>query len=71
MKAALLAVLLLSGCSTLDRMLENRIVCSLDRQQAAVISWWGGWGASAKIAAADAEIACAERAILIKMGPST
>ena len=71
MKAALLAVPLLTGCSTLDRMLENRMLCSLDRQQAAVISWWGAWGAGAKIAKADAEIACAERVLIIRQGQGT
>ena len=60
MRAAVLVVvvLALAGCSTLDRAMENRVLCSLDRQQMAVISWWGGWGVGAKVAAADAAVAC-------------
>lgn len=71
MKAALLAVLLLTGCSTIEQAFENRVLCSLDRQQAAVISWWSVFGLGQKIAKADADIACAERAILIRMGQGT
>lgn len=57
--AALLAVaLVLAGCAALDRAFENRVLCSADKSQAAVISWWGGWGVGAKIAAADAQVVC-------------
>ena len=57
--AALLAVVLsLTGCAALDRALENRVLCSADKQQAAVISWWGAWGVGAKIAPADAQVVC-------------
>lgn len=49
-----LAALLLSGCASLETALENRVLCSLDRQQMAFISWYGPLGVGAKVAPADA-----------------
>ncbi len=63
MRALLLMFAALSaGCSTIDRMFENRALCSLDRQQMAMISWWSGWGVAAKISDDDAKWACRDRA---------
>ena len=58
----MIAAATLAGCASIDRTFENRVLCSLDRQQMAVISWWGGWGVGAKIAQADAVVACREPA---------
>lgn len=71
MKFIVVVAVLLSGCSTIEQAFENRVPCSLDRQQAAVISWWSAFGLGQKIAKADADIACAEKAILIRMGQGT
>ena len=49
------AASLLAGCGTLDRVMENRVACSLDRSQGAFISWYGPVGISAKIAEAEAK----------------
>lgn len=67
----LAAALALAGCSTLDRMLENRIACSLDRTQGAVISWWGAIGISAKIAEADTEAMCKSVPVILQVAPRT
>lgn len=60
---------LLSGCSTLDRVLENRVACSLDRTQGAFISWYGPLGISAKIAEADAKVMCEAVPVILKVVP--
>ena len=47
-----------AGCASLDKALENRVLCSLDKEQLAVISWYGPLGIGAKIAKQDAIVAC-------------
>ena len=59
----------LAGCSTLDRVMENRVACSLDRTQGAFISWYGPLGISAKIADADAEAMCKVTPVILQMVP--
>ena len=67
----LAAVALLAGCSTLDRIMENRVACSLDRTQGAFISWYGPLGISAKIAEADAEARCTMTPVSLQVAPRT
>lgn len=63
------AAALLAGCGTLDRVLENRVACSLDRSQGAFISWYGPLGISAKIAEADAEAMCKTTPVILQVAP--
>ena len=63
------AAALLAGCSTLDRVMENRVACSLDRTQGAFISWYGPLGISAKIAEADVEQMCKTTPIILQVAP--
>jgi len=65
----LAAVALLAGCSTLDRIMENRVACSLDRTQGAFISWYGPLGISAKIAEADAKTMCEAVPVILQVAP--
>ena len=65
----LAAVALLAGCSTLDRIMENRVACSLDRSQGAFISWYGPFGISAKIAEADAKTMCEAVPVILQVAP--
>ena len=65
------AAALLAGCSTLDRVMENRVACSLDRSQGAFISWYGPLGISAKIAEADAEAMCKVTPVILQVAPRT
>ena len=67
----LAAAALLAGCGTLDRVLENRVACSLDRSQGAFISWYGPLGISAKIAEADVEQMCKTTPIILQVAPRT
>ena len=62
-------LLLLAGCSTLDRIMENRVACSLDRSQGAFISWYGPFGISAKIAEADAKTMCEAVPVILQVTP--
>ena len=54
---ALLAFLL-TGCSTIAGQFENRLACSLDREQAYFISKWMRIGIGAEIAPADTAVLC-------------
>lgn len=58
--AGLLLVLsLLSGCATMDlKALENRVACTVAKDEAHVISKWGAFGISSKIADADRAAIC-------------
>lgn len=47
----------LSACAD-SRFLENRIVCTVDKQHAHAISVWGAFGISSRVAAADAAVVC-------------
>lgn len=67
----LAAAALLAGCSSLDRIMENRVSCSLDRTQGAFISWYGPLGISAKIAEADVEQMCKTTPVILQVAPRT
>lgn len=51
--------LFLSSCSSMEKLLENRVGCSLDRKQGMFISWYGPIGVGAKIADGDSSSMCA------------
>ena len=54
----LLALVLLSGCSTAPKWLENRAACTVDHTEAFVVSKWGPVGISSSLAASDAAVLC-------------
>lgn len=53
--------LFLSGCSTLDKALSNRLTCTVAGDQSFVVSQYGPFGLSAKIDPADGAIVCASK----------
>jgi hypothetical protein len=54
----LVSLLLLSGCESTGKMLENRLSCTLSGDTAYVTSMYGPIGVTNKIAEADARVAC-------------
>ena len=54
----LVAALALAGCSSSARLLENRVVCTVDGSESHVVSKWGPVGIAARVADADAEVLC-------------
>jgi hypothetical protein len=49
----------LTGCATFDpKMIENRVACTVAKDEAHVISKWGPVGITAKIADADRAVIC-------------
>ena len=62
MKLTLVCVaLLLTGCSTAGKLLENRVVCTVDGSESHVVSKWGPVGIAARVADADAKVLCKRR----------
>ncbi len=58
-KILILAAVALSGCATFEgAMLENRIVCTVAKDEAHVLSKWGPVGIGSKIADADRAVIC-------------
>jgi len=57
MKTIVFIAALLSGCAT--NTFENRAACTLDRQEAFVLSMYGPLGVASRLAAADAKALCA------------
>jgi len=57
MKYALLA-LLLAGCSSSPKWLENRVACTVDGKEAHVVSKWGPISIGSEVATADAKVIC-------------
>ena len=49
----------LDYAAALDKALENRMACSLDRTELYFVSKWGRVGINAEVAKADAQVACA------------
>ena len=59
MKRYLLVPLLaLSGCSSLQVNLDNRIACAVAHDKAFVVSQYGGVGIASTIASADSAVVC-------------
>lgn len=59
--ATLAAVLLLAGCGWSPKVLENRVVCTVDGSEAHVLSKWGPVSVGTQIARTDATAVCAKR----------
>jgi hypothetical protein len=57
MKLALVLCLLLAGCAS-PKFLENRVACTASGEEAHIVSLWGAFGISARLAAADAAVVC-------------
>lgn len=58
-KALLLFITLMTaGCSTLDKVLENRVSCTLDGKMGVYSSFYGPLALGSKIAEADAAKMC-------------
>lgn len=53
------ALALLAGCGTSPKMLENRVVCTIDRSEAHVLSKWGPVSLGTQVSQADAAVVCA------------
>lgn len=53
-----LTAVLLAGCSTVSSF-DNRVSCSLDKQEAYVNSMYGPLGVTSKIDKRDAQVICA------------
>ncbi len=49
----------LSGCGTSPKWLDNRLVCTLNRDGAFVVSRYGPLGIASTVAAEDAAVICA------------
>jgi hypothetical protein len=56
--AVAIAVFLLAGCSSVGSMFENRLACSLDRQEAYFLSKWTRVAIGATIAPSDTAVVC-------------
>jgi hypothetical protein len=48
----------IGGCASTDKFLENRVVCTISKDEAFVVSRWGPVGISSEIARADQEVIC-------------
>lgn len=54
----LFAALALTGCTTLDGKLENRIACTVAKDKAFIVSEYGPVGISATVSPKDAAVVC-------------
>jgi len=54
----LTSLLLLSACGTLDGKLDNRVVCTVSKDKAFVVSEYGPVGVASTISKADQAIIC-------------
>jgi aromatic ring-opening dioxygenase LigB subunit len=56
---SVLFLTILAGCGTIDmKLLENRVVCTVAKDEAHVVSKYGPIGIASKIADADKDIIC-------------
>lgn len=49
---------LLAGCGMSPKVMENRVVCTVDGSEAHVLSKWGPVSIGTQVAAADAAVVC-------------
>jgi uncharacterized lipoprotein YajG len=54
----LIPLVLLTGCSTSPKWLENRVACTADGKEAHVLSKWGPVSIGARLADSDAKVVC-------------
>jgi hypothetical protein len=57
-RSVLIVVLPLTGCSTIERQFENRILCTMAKDRAMVASMWGPIGIASNVRDADAVVMC-------------
>jgi len=57
MKIIFVLCLLLTGCAS-PKFLENRVTCTVAKDEATIVSKWGPFGISAQVAPADAAVLC-------------
>ncbi len=53
-----LALVSLTGCASLDGMLDNRVSCTLDGKQALYSSMYGPIGVTSKVSDSDSGVIC-------------
>jgi hypothetical protein len=53
----LLLSLLLTGCAS-PKWLENRVACTVARDEAHIVSKWGPFSIGAQVATSDAAVLC-------------
>jgi hypothetical protein len=56
--ASFIIVLTLTGCASLERQFENRILCTMAKDRAMVASMWGPIGIASNVRDADAAVMC-------------
>jgi hypothetical protein len=57
--ATILMSLTLMGCGTFDmKLIENRVVCTAAKDEAHILSKWGMFGITGKVADADRAVVC-------------
>lgn len=61
LNVVLLAAALLTGCGMSPKVLENRVVCTIDRSEAHVLSKWGPVSVGTQVSQADAAVVCASK----------
>jgi hypothetical protein len=57
-RSILVVVLPMTGCASLERQFENRILCTMAKDRAMVASMWGPIGIASNVRDADAAVMC-------------
>ena len=57
-RSILAVVLPLTGCASIERQFENRILCTVAKDRAMVASMWGPLGIASNVRDADAAVVC-------------
>lgn len=56
-----LAVVLLAGCGSNPKLMENRVACTLDRSEAHILSKWGPVSVGTQVSQADTAVLCGSK----------
>ena len=56
--ASFIVVLALTGCASIERQFENRILCTMANDRMMVASMWGPIGIASNVRDADAAVRC-------------
>jgi hypothetical protein len=59
--AAVLLIMTLTGCSSMEKTFENRVACTADGKQLLVASLYGPIGVASKISPDDAAVICGKK----------
>jgi hypothetical protein len=57
-RSILVVVLPMTGCGSLERQFENRLLCTMAKDRAMVASMWGPIGIASNVRDADAAVMC-------------